>query len=108
MFIIVSLNVVLSDIINNTACAAVMIPIIISVVKGLGLPVMPYLWVATVSYNLSFTLPTSIRAIPIGYGLEPAYMFRRGLAVSVAMILAVSVLGWLCIEYWPAFATLTQ
>ncbi|MEA5151108.1 MAG: SLC13 family permease [Oscillospiraceae bacterium] len=108
VFIIVSLNVVLSDIVNNTACAAVMIPIIISVVKGLGLPVMPYLWVATVSYNLSFTLPTSIRAIPIGYGLEPAYMFRRGLAVSVAMILAVSVLGWLCIEYWPAFATLTQ
>ncbi len=108
ILIIVALNVVLSDIINNTACAAVTIPIIIGIVKGLGLPVFPYLWIATVSYNLSYTLPTSIRAIPIGYGLEPAYMFRKGLVLTGIMILSVSGLGWLLVHFWPAFGTLTM
>ena len=108
ILLIVTLNVVLSDIINNTACAAVTIPIIIGIVRGLGLPIFPYLWIATVSYNLSYTLPTSIRAIPIGFGLEPAYMFKRGLVLTVVMILAVSGLGWLLVHFWPAFGTLTM
>lgn len=43
---IVTLNVILSDVVNNTACAAVTIPIVISIAQGLGLPVIPYLWIA--------------------------------------------------------------
>lgn len=107
ILLIVTLNVVLSDIINNTACAAVTIPIIIGIVRGLDLPMFPYLWIATASYNLSYTLPTSIRAIPIGYGLEPSYMFRKGLAVTAVMILGITGLGWLLLRFWPTFGTLT-
>ena len=98
---------VLSDIINNTACAAVTIPIVIGIAQGLGLPVIPYLWIATVSYNLSFSLPTSIRAIPIGYGLDPGFMFKKGLVLTAVMIVAVTLIGWLCIRFWPAFGVLT-
>lgn len=108
IFIIVTLNVILSDIINNTACAAVTIPIVISVAQGLRLPVIPYLWIATVSYNMSYMLPTSIRAIPIGYGLEPRFMFKNGLLLTAVNILATSVLGWLCISFWPGFGILSQ
>lgn len=107
IFIIVAVNVVLSDIINNTACAAVTIPIVIGIAQGLGLPVIPYLWIATVSYNLSFSLPTSIRAIPIGYGLDPGFMFKRGIALTAIMIVTVTVIGWLCVRFWPAFGVLT-
>lgn len=107
ILIIVTLNVALSDIINNTACAAVTIPIVIGVAQGLELPVIPYLWIATVSYNLSFSLPTSIRAIPIGYGLNPGMMFKKGAALTVLMILTVSAIGWLCVRYWPAFGVLS-
>ena len=103
---IVTLNVILSDVVNNTACAAVTIPIVISIAQGLGLPVIPYLWIATVSYNLSFTLPTSIRSIPVGYGLDTRFMFRKGVAVTGCMILLVSVMGWLFVRYWPAFTAL--
>jgi len=106
LFIVV-MNIVLSDVINNTACAAVTVPIIIGIAQGLGRPVIPYLWIATVSYNISYTLPTSIRAIPIGYGLEPKYMFKKGLILTVFVILAVTTLGWLCIKFWPGFGTLT-
>ena len=83
------------------------IPIVIGIVQGLRLPVMPYLWIATASYNISYTLPTSIRAIPVGYGLEPEYMFRRGLLITAVQILLVSTIGWLCIRFWPAFGVLS-
>lgn len=107
ILIIVAVNVVLSDIINNTACAAVTIPIVIGIAEGLNLPVIPYVWIATVSYNISYTLPTSIRSIPIGYGLEPKYMFRKGVVNSILVIVSVSVMGWLCIKYWPTFGVLS-
>lgn len=107
IFIIVTVNVVLSDIINNTACAAVTIPIVIGIAQGLDLPVIPYLWIATVSYNLSFSLPTSIRAIPIGYGLDAGFMFRRGLVLTGLMIVTVTLIGWLCVSFWPAFGLLS-
>lgn len=108
ILIIVTLNVVLSDVINNTACAAITIPIVISIAQGLNLPVVPYLWIATVSYNISYTLPTSIRAIPIGYGLDPKLMFKNGAILSLATIIVISVIGWLLVNYWPAFGVLSN
>lgn len=107
ILVIVIFNTILSDVVNNTTCAAVMTPIVISIAEGLNLPVIPYVWIATVSYNMSYSLPTSIRAIPIGYGLNPGYMFKKGILVSVAAILAVSVLGYLLVLYWPAFGVLS-
>lgn len=108
IFIIVTLNVVLSDVINNTACAAITVPIVIGIAQGLNLPVIPYLWIATVSYNISYTLPTSIRAIPIGYGLDPKLMFKNGALLSLLIIIAVSIIGWLLVNYWPTFGVLSN
>lgn len=107
IFIIVTFNVVLSDVINNTACAAVTIPIIIGIAEGLSLPVIQYVWIATVSYNISFTLPTSIRSIPIGYGLDPKYMFKWGIFISLIVIVLVTALSWVCVNYWPTFGVLS-
>ena len=104
---IVALNVILSDIVNNTACAAITIPIVISIAQGLDLPVIPYLWIATASYNLSFTLPTSIRSIPVGYGLDTKFMFRKGIAITACMIVLTALLGWYFVQYWPTFAVLS-
>lgn len=104
---IVTMNVVLSDVINNTACAAVTVPIIIGIARGLGKPVISYLWIATAAYNISYTLPTSIRSIPVGYGLSPGYMFKKGLMLTAVTILAISLLGWLCIRLWPGFGVLS-
>ncbi|MEG1758450.1 MAG: SLC13 family permease [Oscillospiraceae bacterium] len=107
ILLIVTANVVLSDIINNTSCAAVTLPIVVGITQGLGLPVIPYVWIATASFNMSFTLPTSIRAIPIGHGLDPKYMFNKGLLNTVITIIGVTVVGWLCIRFWPGFGVLT-
>ena len=50
-------------------------------------------------------LPTSIRAIPVGFGLEPKYMFRKGVPITIVVILLMSVMGYLMMTFWPAFST---
>lgn len=102
---IISFTVILSDITSNTATAAVAIPIVISVIQGIGLNPIPYVYIASIGVNLSYMLPTSIRAIPVGYGLEPKYMLKKGVPITIVVILLMSVLGYLMLQYWPAFST---
>ena len=35
----------------------------------------------------------------------PRYMLRKGVPITIAMILLMSVLGYLLMTYWPAFST---
>jgi len=106
VFAIVAFTVILSDVTSNTATAAVAIPIVISVVQGLGLNPIPYIYIASIGVNLSYMLPTSIRAIPVGYGLEPRYMLKKGVPITIVVILLMSVAGYLLMKFWPAFSTI--
>ena len=106
IFIIITMTVLLSDVTSNTASAAVAMPIVISIVQGMGLNPIPYVYIASIGVNLSYMLPTSIRAIPVGYGLEPEYMLKKGVPFTVVVIALMSVLSWLLLTYWPAFSTI--
>lgn len=90
--VIVTATLIMSDITSNTATAAVALPIVISIIQGIGKNPIPYVYIATIGINLSYTLPTSIRAIPVGYGLSPKYMFKTGWKMSLMVILLESVL----------------
>lgn len=104
--VIVTFTLLLSDITSNTATAAVSLPIIISITQGAGLDPVPYIYIATIGVNLSYMLPTSIRAIPVGYGLEPKYMLKNGWKLTVITIVLMSLLSWLLLKFWPYFSTL--
>lgn len=106
IFIIITMTVLLSDVTSNTATAAVAMPIVISIVQGMGLNPIPYVYIASIGVNLSYMLPTSIRAIPVGYGLEPEYMLKKGAPVTAVVIVLMSALSWLLLTYWPAFSTI--
>lgn len=106
VLVIVALTVLLSDVTSNTATAAVAMPIVISIVQGIGGDPIPYIYIASIGVNLSYMLPTSIRAIPVGYGLEPKYMLKKGIPITVVVIILMSVLGYLLMEFWPAFSTI--
>lgn len=95
VFVIVLLTLVLSDVTSNTATAAIAIPVVISIMQGIGEDPLPYIYVATVGVNLSFTLPTSIRAIPVGYGLQPKYMLKEGLKISAIIVVAMTACCYL-------------
>ena len=102
---IITLTLLLSDITSNTATAAVAMPIVISIVNGIGENPIPYIYVASISVNLSYMLPTSIRAIPVGYGLEPKYMLKKGIPMTIVVILLMSILSYMLMKFWPAFST---
>lgn len=102
--VIVLFTLLMSDCTSNTATAAVAIPIIISIVQGFGGNPIPYIYIASIGVNLSFMLPTSIRAIPVGYGLSPKYMLKEGWKISVVIVISMTIVGYLLMTYWPAFS----
>lgn len=105
VFIIVLFTVLLSDITSNTATAAVAIPLVISIIQGIGKNPIPYIYIATIGINVSYMLPTSIRAIPVGYGLEPKYMLKKGIPLTIIVIMLMTIVSYLLMEFWPLFST---
>lgn len=102
IFVIITLTLLLSDVTSNTATAAVAIPVVISVIQGIGKNPIPYIYIASVGVNLSYMLPTSIRAVPVGYGLEPKYMLKEGWKMSVMVIILMTIVCTLLFKFWPA------
>lgn len=105
VFVIITVTLMLSDVTSNTATAAVAMPIVISVIQGIGLNPIPYIYIASVGVNLSYMLPTSIRAIPVGYGLKPKYMLKEGYKMTIMVIVLMTVLCYILLKYWPEFST---
>ncbi len=105
VLVIITVTLLMSDVTSNTATAAVALPIVISIVDGIGLNPIPYIYIAVIGVNLSYMLPTSIRAIPVGYGMKPKFMLKRGIPLTVIVIVLMSVLGYLLLHYWSAFST---
>lgn len=106
VLVIITLTVILSDITSNTATAAVAIPIVIGIIQGIGGNPIPYVYIASIGVNLSYMLPTSIRAIPVGYGLEPKYMLKKGVPITIVVIVLMSVLSYFMMKFWLAFSTI--
>lgn len=88
VLIFIVLGMFLSNASSNTAATAVLIPIVISIASAMALSPLPYIYIAAAACNCAFILPTSIRAIPIGYGLDVKFMFKKGLAaVAITLVL---------------------
>ena len=101
ILVIVTLTVIMSDVTSNTATAAIAVPIVISM-TGSNADAIPYVFAATIGVNLSYMLPTSIRAIPVGYGLSPKFMLKRGVPLTVIVIILMSVTAYVLMKigFW--------
>ena len=67
-------------------------------INGLGLNPIPYIYIASVGVNLSYMLPTSIRAIPVGYGLQPKYMFKEGWKITIIVVILMTAVCTLMLK----------
>ncbi|MDO4608877.1 MAG: SLC13 family permease [Clostridia bacterium] len=106
VLLIVGVTILLSDVTSNTATAAISFPIVISIISGMkNVNAIPYIYITTIGVNLSYMLPTSIRAVPVGYGLKPGYMFKKGVPITIVSIVIMSVVGYLLLKYWSLFST---
>ena len=104
IFIFVAFTVLLSEISSNTAAAAIATPVVVTITQGLGLNPIPYLYITAAAFNCAYVLPTSIRAIPVGYGLSTKYLFRNGLVLTVLGIVVITLAGWAMLTFWPLFS----
>lgn len=90
--IFIVLGMFLSNASSNTAATAVLIPIVFSAAVTMKADPLPFVYIAAAACNCAFILPTSIRAIPVGYGLDVPFMFRKGLA-AVVICLVILIIG---------------
>lgn len=97
-------TIVLSEISNNTSAAAIAIPIVIGITEKLKLNPVPYIYTTIAAFNCAFMLPTTIRAIPVGMGLSPGYLMKKGALLTVTSILIISIAGYLMMQYWPYYS----
>jgi solute carrier family 13 (sodium-dependent dicarboxylate transporter), member 2/3/5 len=101
---IVFLGILLSNISSNTAAVAILIPIVGNFIKLAGLNPISYIYIASVACNCAYILPTSVRAIPVGYGLAPEKLFSKGLLAILISFLVVTIFGYIFIMYWSGFS----
>ncbi len=102
--VFIAVPMMMANVTSNTGTAAVIIPIVISIANGLGQNPIPYIYVATIGVNLAYMFPTSIRAVPVGYGLSPKYMLSEGWKITIMVLITMTIMGWLLLSYWPTFS----
>jgi len=102
--VFIAVPMILANVTSNTGTAAVVVPIVISIANGIHQNPIPYIYVATIGVNLAYMFPTSIRAVPVGYGLSPKYMLKEGWKISLLTWVLMTISGWLLLTYWPAFS----
>lgn len=96
--VILLVTIVLSDFTSNTATAAIAMPIVIAISQGAGLDSIAFVYIASIGVNLSYMFPTSIRAIPVGYGLQPRYMLREGWKLTVISWVLMIACSWMMLQ----------
>lgn len=102
--IFIAVPMILANVTSNTGAASVIVPIVISIAGGLGQNPIPYIYAATIGVNLAYLFPTSIRAIPVGYGLSAKYMLKVGWKITLLTLALMTLSGYLLMTYWPAFS----
>lgn len=102
--IFIAVPMVLANVTSNTGAASVVVPIVISIAGGLGQNPIPYIYAATIGVNLAYMIPTSIRAIPVGYGLSAQYILKVGWKITLMTLILMTISGYLLMKYWPTFS----
>jgi sodium-dependent dicarboxylate transporter 2/3/5 len=98
------LGVFLCNVSSDTAATAIAIPIVITVAQSLKLNPIAYIYITSVACNCAYILPTSVRAIPVGYGLDPRELLKRGMVLIFLSLAAVTVFGYLFLKFWPGYS----
>lgn len=99
------MTMVITQITNNTAAIAIMVPITISTFQSRGVNPVPFVYIVAVAGNCGLMLPSSAGgpAVAAGYGVNLRTMFSRGLWLVASLWLVIVVMGYVLATYWPGF-----
>ncbi len=98
---------IISEMTNSTVSAAVTLPIVIGVTGKLGLNPMPYVFTTAMAMNYESLLPVSVRAISVGYGLDPDKLMKVGFPITLIRLLIAVLVGYITMLVWPGFGVLS-
>jgi len=107
LFVFAGLTMLITQITNNTAAVAIIVPITISTFQSLGLNPLPFVYIVTTIGNCGFMLPTSAGgpAVAAGYGINLKTMAIKGFWACLLVLIVVVIVGYALALYWPAFST---
>jgi len=100
------LTMVISQITNNTAATAIMVPVAISTFGSVGVNPIPFVYIVAVAANFGIMLPSSAGgpAIAAGYGVNLKTMFSKGFWLAALLWATLVLMGYLLTTYWPGFS----
>ena len=87
----------ISEMTNSTVSAAVSIPIVIGVTSKLGLNPLPYIFTVCMAMNYESLLPVSVRAISVGYGLDPDKLLKSAAPLTLLRLIIAIAVGYAAI-----------
>lgn len=85
----------LAEVTNSTTAAAVVVPVAISLAQRMNKDPIPLIYIVAMSFNSSYILPVSFRAIPVSYGMNQRDLSRYGMLAAVSCYTAIVAFGWL-------------
>ncbi|MEO5741992.1 MAG: SLC13 family permease [Vicinamibacterales bacterium] len=99
------MTMIVTQITNNTAAIAIMVPITISTFQGLGVNPIPFVYIVAVTGNCGLVLPSSAGgpAVAAGYGVNLKMMFSQGLWLVALLWVVIALVGYVLAAYWPGF-----
>lgn len=97
---------IISEMTNSTVSAAVTLPIAIGVTVKMGLNPIPYMFTVAMAMNYESLLPVSVRAISVGYGLDPDKLLKSGLPLTLVRLVVAIAVGYATMMIWPGFGVL--
>ncbi len=103
--VFVFLTVLMTQITNNTAAVAIIVPITITTFQSLGMNPVPFVYIVAAAGNYGIMLPSSSGgpALAAGYGVNLKLMFSRGLWLMPLILVTLVGAGYLLATFWPAF-----
>lgn len=103
--VFVFLTVLMTQITNNTAAVAIIVPITITTFQSLGMNPVPFVYIVAAAGNYGLMLPSSSGgpALAAGYGVNLRMMFTRGLWLTAMILVVLIGAGYLLATHWPAF-----
>lgn len=97
-----------ANIMTITGCIALIGPIVITTMSGLGYNPIPFLLLVYAACNISICLPSSGAgpAMVSGYGANMNKMVKWGLKTVPVCLISSIVLGYLLYLIWPGFSAI--
>ncbi len=94
------MTMIVTQITNNTAAVAIMVPITIGAFQRAGQDPVPFVFLVSVAANCGFMLPSSAGgpAIAAGYGVNLKTMFAKGFWLATACWVAIVLVGFVFVR----------